>query len=146
MIWNTIHEGERLRLWKNLRNDLKSLSFEQQVAEVAKFCSTIPVSSRTLDYYDPENWPTPWEILFYGSFCKSSVSLLMYYTLMISDNSEHNIELWLVKDNNGDYLLPVINDHFVLNYEKGMVSKHPEICDYFIVMQKFSKNQIKPIT
>jgi hypothetical protein len=61
-------------------------------------------------------------------------------------DSQHKIELWLVKDNDGDYLLPVINDQFVLNYELGVVSKHSLISDYFIVMQKFSKQQIKTIT
>lgn len=146
MIWNAISTEERLRLWKNLRTELTSLPLEQRLAEIAKFCALIPFGSRTLDYYSSENWPTPWEILYYGSFCISSISLLMYYTLVVADsNSTDVVELWLVKDNNGDYLLPVINDQFVLNYELGSVSDHSEISEYFIVMQKFSKEQIKTI-
>lgn len=145
MIWNSIHESERLRLWKDLRDNLKDLSFEERLDEVARFCSSMPRGPRSLDYYSPETWPTPWEILFHGSLCVSSVSLLMYYTLTILDDPTINIELCLVKDSNNDYLLPVVNDQFVLNYEPGTVSEHSEVCDYFIVMQKFSKNQIKTI-
>ena len=147
MIWNAIPNEERLRLWKNLRSDLVNLPLDQKLVAIAKFCESIPFGARTLDYYSAENWPTPWEILYYGSFCISSISLLMYYTLVVADsNSTDNIELWLVKDNAGDYLLPVINDQFILNYELGTVSNHSEISECFIVMQKFSKEQIKTIT
>lgn len=147
MVWNAIPDDERLRLWKKLRDDLKELNLEDQLEKIVRFCKSIPFGARTLDYYSSEDWPTPWEILFHGSFCISSISLLIYHTLTMLDNSpQHNIELWLVKDNDGDYLLPVINNQFILNYEPGVVSKHSEICDYFIVMQKFSKYQIKTIT
>jgi hypothetical protein len=54
MIWNAIPDEERLRLWKKLRDDLKELSLEDQLAEVAKFCASIPFGSRSLDYYSPE--------------------------------------------------------------------------------------------
>jgi hypothetical protein len=146
MTWNAIPDEERLRLWKKLRNELTGLPIEQQLSAIAKFCSAIPCGARTLDYYSAENWPTPWEILYHGSFCISSISLLMYYTITVTNsNLANNVELWLVKDNDGDYLLPVINDQFILNYESGTVSNHSEICDYFIVMQKFSRLQIKTI-
>lgn len=106
----------------------------------------MPAGRRTLDYYNPASWPTPWEIVFHAEFCKSSVSLLLFYTLAILYGKEYNIELWVVKDNNGDYLLPVIDNQFILNYEAGKVSNHSDVSDYFIVMQKFSKDQIKTIT
>lgn len=135
---------ERLHLWKNFRNDISELDLNRQLLEIAKFCSTLPRGARTLDYYNPINWPTPWEIFFYNSFCRNSISLIIFYTLVLINISE-TLELWVVKDNEGDYLLPVIGNKFILNYEPGMVSNYSEICDYFIVMQKFSQNQIKTI-
>jgi len=146
MSWNTLSNEERLHLWRQLRNDIKSLTLEDQLEKVAEFCSAMPIGRRTLDYYNPADWPTPWEILFHAEFCKSSVSLIVFYTLSILNNGVQNIELWVVKDNNGDYLLPVIDSQIILNYEAGKVSKYSNICDYFIVMQKFSKEQIKIIT
>ena len=115
MIWNTIPNDERLHLWKKLREDIKQLSVDEQLKEVAKFCSEMPFGCRTLDYYSTEFWPTPWEILFHGSFCTSSISLLMYYTLTLLDTPP-SVELHLVEDTDGIYLLPIIDNRFVLKY------------------------------
>lgn len=145
MIWNAIPDEECLRLWKNLRDSLKELSLEDQLKEVAKFCASIPFGSRTLDYYDPTDWPTPWEILFHGSFCTSSISLLMYYTFVLTA-IDANVELHLVEDDDGVFLLPIINDQFVLNYELGMVSMYPEIKNNLKVLKIYRKEQIKTIT
>jgi len=145
MIWNAIPNDERLRLWKKLREDLKELTLENQLSETAKFCASIPFGSRTLDYYSPSDWPTPWEILFYGSFCTSSISLLMYYTFILTP-VDAIVELHLVEDDDGIYLLPVINNQFVLNYELGKVSMYPEIKNNFKVLKTYLQEQIKTIT
>ena len=145
MIWNTIPNEERLHLWKKLRDDIKELSLINQVDEIAKFCSKMPFGSRTLDYYSPEDWPTPWEILFHGSFCTSSISLLMFYTLELL-HTLPKVELYLVEDDDGIYLLPIIDDQFVLNFELGAVNNYSEIQDEFKVLQKYTTEQIKNIT
>lgn len=145
MIWNGVSNEERLHLWKNLRDELKGENIDIQLEKIAKFYATVPYGARTLDYYDPSNWPTPWEILFHGSFCTSSISLLIYYTFQLV-SSDHKIDLYLVDDNGDVYLLPVINDQYVLNYELGSISKLLDIKDDVKVLQVFSKNQIKTIT
>ena len=145
MIWNSIPADVRLHLWKKLRTDIEQNSLEEKLKTITEFCKNIPIGPRSVDYYDPASWPTPWEILFHGSFCTSSVSILIFYTMALA-NTENKIELWVVKDNTGDYLLPVVDDQFVLNYQPGTVSNYPDIHDYFIVMQKFTQEQIKTIT
>jgi hypothetical protein len=145
MIWNTIPDDERLRLWKKLRDDVKDFTLENQLQEVAKFCSKIPFGTRTIDYYSTEEWPTPWEILFYSSFCTSSISLLIFYTLtLIPINAA--VELQLVEDEGGIYLLPIIDNQFVLNYELGAVNKISEIQDNITVLKKYQQEHIKTIT
>jgi len=144
-MWNTIENGERLRLWKKLRDDLVGKSLENKMAEVAKFCARMPYGSRTLDYYSPEDWPTPWEILFHGSFCTSSISLLMFHTFALSD-IEESLDLYLVEDDEGVFLLPVIANHFVLNYHLGMVSNYPDIKEEIKVIKIYNQTQVKTIT
>jgi hypothetical protein len=144
MIWNTIPNDERLRLWKNLRNEIQDLQLKEQLTELAKFCSKMPFGARTLDYYDPTEWLSPWEILFHGSFCTSSISLLMYYTLTLL-KTPPEVELFLVEDEDGMYLLPIINDQFVLNYELGTVNNYLEIKENFKVLQVYTKEDIKKI-
>ena len=145
MIWNTIPNDERLHLWKKLRDDIKDAQLDTQLKDIAKFCSKMPFGSRTLDYYSPEDWPTPWEILFHGSFCTSSISLLIFYTLTLL-NTPPTIELYLVEDDDGIYLLPIIDNKFVLNFELGAVNNYVDVQDEFKVLQKYTKEQIKNIT
>jgi hypothetical protein len=145
MMWNTIPNEERLHLWKKLRDDIQELQLKDQLNEIAKFCSKMPYGARTLDYYDPSDWLTPWEILFHGSFCTSSISLLMFYTLVLLKNPP-KVELYLVEDDDGVYLLPIINDQFVLNYELGAVNNYLEVSNDFKVLQMYTKEQIKNIT
>ena len=144
MNWNTCSGEERLHLWKQLRNELCDRTTLEQLGEIARTYSSIRIGRRSLDFYDPGSWLTPWEIIYYGEFCKSSVSLLIFYTYIIL-NKESCAELWLVKDNSGDYLLPVIDNQYILNYEAGVVSNYLDICDYFVVMQKFSKEDARSV-
>jgi len=144
MMWNTIPNDERLRLWKTLRSNIEELTLESQLKEIAKFCSRMPIGTRTLDYYDPVAWPTPWEILFYGSFCTSSISLLIFYTFNLLYTGI-NAELYLVDDNNDIYLLPIIDNKFVLNYELGSVNNYSEIQDDFKILRMY-REEIRNIT
>ncbi len=145
MIWNIIPNEERLNLWKKLRDDIKFFTLEDQLAAIVEFCSTMPFGSRTLDYYTPTSWPSPWEILFHGSFCTSSISLLMFYTLTLLP-TEKIIELFLIEDDTGVYLIPVINNQIILNYELGKISTHSEIKNDINILKKYTQSEIKSIT
>lgn len=143
MIWNTIPDNEKLQLWKKLRADIADLPLNEKLEQIATFCSKIPFGTRTLDYYSSENWPTPWEILFYSSFCTSSISLLIFYTIMLLPEPPE-VELILVEDND-IYLLPIINGQYILNYELGKVNNSVDICTNFKIVQKYTKAQVKNI-
>lgn len=145
MIWNGVSNDERLRLWKKLRDDVKEDTFEKKLDSIAKFYASMPFGSRSLDYYSPSDWPTPWEILYHGSFCTSSISLLIFYTIILVA-PDHKTDLYLVEDESGMYLLPVVDDHFVLNYQLGVVSNYLDIKDAFTVKQVFPQGQVKTIT
>jgi hypothetical protein len=145
MIWSSIDNDERLRLWKNLRNEISNQEIEYQLEKISKFCSTMPIGSRSIDYYSTENWPTPWEILYHGSFCTSSISLLIFYTLTLT-MPDAQIRLELIEDSYGIYLIPVIEDRFVLNYELGKISILSEIKGSITTINVFEKHQIKNLT
>lgn len=106
------------------------------------FFSKMPYGARTLDYYSPDKWPTPWEILYSGKFCKNSISLLMFYTLTLT-GSDNNVELHLINDNEDMYLVPVIDSKYVLNYELVQVCNFEELVDQFVVKLKYTESQIK---
>ena len=145
MNWNTISNSERLLLWKKLRSDINHLSIDDMLDKLAKFCFHMPIGSRSIDYYSPKEWPTPWEILYYGTFCTSSISLLIFYTLILID-IKYTIELYLVEDNDDIYLLPIIDNQYILNYELGKINIYTDVKNNFKILQKYSKEQIKSIT
>jgi hypothetical protein len=144
IVWNSIHDEDRLALWKQLRTNISKLDIKDKLEQIARFCFSMPIGARSLDYYDPTNWPTPWEILFHGSFCTSSISLLMFHTLALSETAE-SIELLLVEDEDGIYLVPLVDYQFVLNYELGQVNMFSDISVNLNVLQKYSQEQIKSI-
>jgi len=145
MLWNTIPNEERLRLWKSLRDDLKDQTLLDQLKEVSKFCSKMPIGTRTIDYYTPANWPTPWEILVHGLFCTSSISLFMAYTIELV-SPETKVELYLVDEGGDIYMLPVIEDHFILNYHLGSVNTLPEIEKEFQIVKIYKSEDIRKLT
>jgi len=144
MSWNNIPNDERLRLWKTLRTDISGLTLDEQMNTVAKFFASMPYTTRTLDYYTPSGWPTPWEILFRSDLCKSAISLLIFYTFSLI-SSDHKIELHLIDDATDMYLVPVIDDQFILNYELGVVSNYLDVSTEYKITKTFTKEQIKQI-
>jgi hypothetical protein len=142
MNWNITPSDERLRLWKKLRKDIESLNLEDQLREIAKFCAAMPIGHRSLDYYAPDDWPTPWEILFHGTFCTSSISLLMFHTLVMVGRDP---VLHLIDDNGDLFLLPVIDYQYILNYELGQVNKITDVCNNFKILKTFNSTSVKII-
>jgi len=146
MIWSDIQPDERLRLWKDVRSKIDNHLIDYQLNEIARFCAEMPFGARTLDYYTPENWPSPWEILYNGTWCTNSISLLIFYTFTLLPTYTKNIELLLVEDSTDRYLLPFIDDRFILNYELGHITKWCHIKDNFKIINRYSRENIKIIT
>lgn len=144
IIWHSLTNEEKLFIWRNLRNNIENKDIEFQLEQIAEFFFSVPFGSRSIDYYSPRNWPTPWEILFYGEFCKSSISLLIFYTLTLV-NKDAKIVLLLIDDKDDVYLLPFIDNKFVLNFELGQISSYSEVQKDFRIIKVYSKDEIRVI-
>ena len=146
MDWNSIRPEERIHLWKNFRYTLTDLPLEQQLSEIAAFCAKMPIGSRTIDYYSPDDWPTPWEILYNGMWCTSSISLFIFYTLeLLPEFRNKNLELLLIDDKTDRYLVVTVDSHFLLNFNAGLVSTLHDTIGDFRIMERHSKDTIKKI-
>lgn len=117
--WNNMYPHERILSWRRFREDLdgKSLSQEEILNEVALFWAKMPRGARSLDYYTPQSWPDPWEILTYDLFCENTVSLLMYYTLKLLDTFDGNVEMCRIDSDIGEFIVPVVDGKYALNVE-----------------------------
>ena len=140
--WNNFSSSERMARWKELRTEVQNLDQQSQLTAVAKFFGTLPYSERTIDYYTPDSWPSPWDILYRNELCQSSIALLMYYTLELCD-FEGDVELVLINDTTDTFLLVCVDNQYLLNYELCQVSNCLQLKDRFKIVEKFKKTEIK---
>ena len=141
-MWNTATDLEIITNSKHLRTNISCLDIDSQIAQTIKFISSIPYGSRTIDYYTPDSWPTPWEILAHRQFCTSSISLLAYYTItMVSDA---DISLHLVDDGDDVYLLPEINNKFLNYYPNDLVNR-AELAEEIEILKTYTRDSLKPV-
>lgn len=144
MHWNQTNNTQRLENWKEFRTKITELAEDSALEELAKFAAVIPFGSRTLDYYDPISWPTPWEILYANSQCTSSISLLIYYTALLS-KPLIDANLVLVNDHRDQYLLLQVNGDKILNFYPNEVSPIEDLNGQFEVIRTYTKQEVKSI-
>ena len=114
------HTGsERLAVWRKFRQDFPQNGTVENVIDAF---SEIKVERRNIDYYTPESWPTPFEIVNEGMFCQSGLSLVIASTL---------IQLKLIKSEN--YRFDVVSNH--ITGTDGLVFVHEEFVYNFLPNQ-----------
>lgn len=141
--WNNSTAEERIAKWRELREHIKSLSEEEQLNSIAEFFARVPIGARCIDFYTPESWPTPWELLYHKLFCPSSISLLIYHTLCIA-LGEDRVSIVLADTGNDRYLLPLVDKQRVFNYELGKVNNIKE-CTTLEIIDEFLDAEVHQI-
>jgi hypothetical protein len=142
--WNSLRPEDRILRWREFRLTLDSdkLSNKDIVRKVAQFWANAPRGARSLDFYNPDTWPTPWEILNYNLFCENTISLMMFYTLDLLDSFDQEIQIYHIDDIVGEYIVPVVENKYVLNVAYGDVIS---IDDELKIVNIYPKKQIKNI-
>lgn len=79
MFTKTQNSSERLAAWRRFRQQFPANGTEQNVIDAF---SKIKIERRIIDYYTPDNWPNPFEIVSEGYFCQSGVTLVIASTLL----------------------------------------------------------------
>lgn len=136
-----------LRDWRSFRQDLmREQTDQEQLEKVAEYWTKPPLSTYFLDWDHPEKWMTPWEILFHGNFCRSTIAYMMEQTLLLSDCGRwttDRLELWLVKDSTPEeiYILLVVDGKYALNNEHGKVNELTKVMKTCQVMSKYRLNE-----
>jgi hypothetical protein len=79
MFTKTQNSSERLAAWRKFRQEF---SLNGTTHDVVNAFSTVKIERRTIDYYTPDSWPSPFEIVSEGHFCQSGLTLIIASTLM----------------------------------------------------------------
>lgn len=144
--WNTLSGKELILDWRTFRENLdnSALSKEKVIDMVVEYWSNAPRSSRTIDYYTPSSWPSPWEILHYKLFCNNSISLMIYYTLESLNGFDVDVTLNLIDTDDDQYIVVFCDDKYMLNFnyfEKIDITNFKQ----FKVVRKYNNNEIPKI-
>lgn len=109
------HE-QHLRDWRKLRQSASSMQ------EILACFSVISPKTRFIDYYTPESWPNPFDIVQYQMYDVSGISLLIYYTAVNLNFIDHNLVTWHVISNHesGQEGLVFEYQHQVYNFQPYM--------------------------
>jgi hypothetical protein len=132
--------NERLAAWRNFRKSQASLSLSDQLNNVVNLWKNSDLGNNHYDYFNIDDWPSPWELILDDSYDDFGKALGMSWTLiMIDDNKLKNLKLSCYKDadRSSFYHIVHVEDKFMLNYQFDKVSNTsllPEtavlLCEY----------------
>jgi sugar phosphate isomerase/epimerase len=114
---------ERLADWRNFRKSITEIPELDQFNAVVNYWSRAPLKNIAYDIEDIENFPTPWEMIYAGDWCRNSIAIGMEFTLRLAGIDEKRLELRMINDSTiSDMMLTVVIDsNYVLNYDWGHV-------------------------
>lgn len=142
--WNSVRSERKFLEWKSFRESIENYTLEEKLDNISKFFFSVPIGARKIDFYNPKDWPTPWEILDGGVYCKNTISLLIYHTIKLVDN-EIKVDLAIIDDDFDRYIIIIVNGSLVLNYELGKVNKYVDIKDCIKIISFIPEKEIKQI-
>ena len=120
MFLKTHNSTDRLKIWRDIRQK-NYLSPDDLVKEF----SDIKILSRYLDYYTPNSWPNPFEIVSEGYFCQTGVTILITATLINKNFITNSTLLFPVISNNitGDSGIVLLDNNKVFNFSPGKIEE-----------------------
>jgi hypothetical protein len=113
--------SERLAEWRKFRKSLEGMTEIDQLLKVAQWGAMVPLVTYVLDYDDTSEWPTAWELINEGMFCRTAVAYMMEQTLIMLKWDPARLKLSFVRNSEEQDQMMVlrVDDTWVLNYSLG---------------------------
>ena len=135
---------EKILAWRALRETSKNHSLPEIIDMVNAWWTYTPWVRKTIDPYKPDTWPSPWDMINRGQFCRSSIALGQAYTLWLCATNSQT-EIWLINNfsERDVHLVVVIDEKILLNYTLGLVLNVDE-CN-FEMLNKVTRTDLTHI-
>lgn len=143
---------ERLAGWREFRIQLQAAyagcdgNALPCLEAISTWWQQVPEVSVAIDPYNPDNWPTIWEIIYQGECCKYSKGLAMAYNMHYMDQ-DADVNLHRVRDHKfGDeYMVAELNGLALNSLHDIVVNLHSveflEIRETFDIRSRLLQNQ-----
>ena len=124
----TMRSEDRLKEWKQFRNHIGTLPFDEAVKATVHLWSFAPFVNHHLDHVEPADWPTPWDLLVENKYDDAAKALGMLYTLYLSAHGPTHVYAILKADASSQLesynLVEIDSGKYVLNFAfDGIISK-----------------------
>jgi len=138
---------ERIRHWRDFRKTLPEKSDREQLIATSQYCHRFPI---LLNHYlnpdRPQDWLTPWELLYIGDFCSVSIPFMMEQTLIMSNEEKwkpERFQLLYVDDTelSAMFMILVIDAKYVLNYSLNEIINFDKIQKNCIIQNKYTSSK-----
>lgn len=129
--------------WKNLRKQIQKIDTYDKLQNINDYFTTYDLSSRIIDYYSPETWPDPWQILSESKICKDMILLMKYYTLQI--DGLDNLKIILCNHASDRLLILVVNNKYVLRGDSETVFNWCDFQREIVIIEEFKKERLKKL-
>ena len=118
----------RVSNWKALRKKIAELPDDEAVAMLVEYWSLAPLSAYSYNPESPADWPSPWEMVHRGEWCRQMIAVAMEFTLRLAGWDENRLELIAFRDYDisEEVMVLKIDDALTLNYSVGQVVGWPD--------------------
>ena len=121
---------ERLSSWSQFRQGLDAS--EDPLKEVIEFWNEAPFIpyNKEIDPFNQFSWPTPWEIIVRNKYDDFTKSLMMAWTLKLTErykDSKIEIKTYIDNTQTVQYNCIVIDEDKVLNYKDNEVVNYQNL-------------------
>lgn len=111
---------DRISKWSQIRKELDRS--DDPLLDTAVLWSEAPFIpyNKEIDPYNQKSWPTPWEILIENKYDDFTKSLMIAWTLKLTDNfkdSKIEIKTLVDKEKKLYYNIVLVDEKLVLNYK-----------------------------
>jgi hypothetical protein len=114
-------------MWRDFRNGLDKTNTLDVCNTVVQWWKSAPLVNISIDPVNPDQWPTPWEMLHQGDFCDNSLALGMAYTIYYANPDIKNELLYVTCIGRSfQRLCALIDNKHLLNFDHGCISTLPD--------------------
>jgi len=144
-IW-TMQPHERLRWWRQFRNEISKKSLEEAVWDTNHLWSYSPFVNQYLHQDNISNWPNPWELMYDNYYCDLARALGIIATLYLTKHQSTPMEIAIYLDNDTKeyYNLALIDKRkYVCNLEHDQVVNITQISKNLEWVKTITTSQLK---
>lgn len=136
-----------IQRWRDFRETIKSLPEEMKIKEALRYWEKSALVNFVLDYEDPEQWPTPWELISDDYYDSIVISIMIVETLILSGFHHERFELRYIHNDydSSRFMIVIIDGKLVLNYSYGEILDFQDIKDKIKTIQKIIRLEEKYI-